>query len=223
MPSINMIAARRAEKSRLEQKTRNLVYGIAVEIGLFIVALSFMLVQVVTTQGQVGELNDKIVKLKPQVDKIQSLEQQTAHLQPKLTALNSARDNTLYWYTAIEDLTDSLSAATSLASLVSSGSPDPAAAKAAAPTPTAAAVPAQFVVSGVALSQTDVGQTMLHMNQYKQFDNVTLGFSQLSSVNAAASKGAQNAVQFQMTIVLHPLAQPAAAKSLPGAINVQKS
>jgi Tfp pilus assembly protein PilN len=227
MPSINMIATRRAEKHRFEQTTRNIAYTIAGEIGIFFVVASFMLVQMVQAQGQVSDLNEKIIKLKPQVDQIQSLEQQTAHLQPKLTVLNAARSSTLYWYSALQNLSESLSPSANLVSVVSSGNPAGPAAGAPPAPGTAPVVAAQLAVQGIALTQSDVGETMLRMNQYPQFDNVTLNFAQ-SSGAVAGSKTSTGCEQFQMTIALHSTAPPAPAKTAStttttGDTNAQKS
>jgi Tfp pilus assembly protein PilN len=221
MPSINMIAARRAEKHRLELKTRNLVYGILAEAGLFMVALSFMLVQLVTTQGQVGSLNDKIVKLKPQVKQIQSLQEQTATLQPKLSALGSARNSTLYLYTALQNITCSLSTSTWLANLTTSGdvSGGDATSKVSAP-----AADPTLSITGSSLNQSDVGLTMLRMNQYPQFEHVTLNLVQQTQTGASTAKAPPTSnVEFQIAIQLHSLAPPKSAAKTPGNNNVQKS
>jgi Tfp pilus assembly protein PilN len=220
MPSINMIAARRAEKRRMEQKTKGIIYCILAEGGLFLVALSFMVLQLITTQGQAGDLKYKIAKLKTQVDQIQALQQQTAELQPKLTALNSARDNTLYWYTALQNTTSSLSTTSWLSSISTSG--DPSGALPPGAPATAVAPPATLLIAGSSISQADVGLTMLRMNQFPQFDHVMLNFVQQQDALNAPKTGI-NPVQFQMAIQLHPTAQPKAAAKTGNNDNVQKS
>jgi len=219
MPSINMIAARRAEKHRSEIRTKNIILGIVIEAGLFLVALSFMVVQLVTSQSQIGGLNDQINKLKPQVAQIQSLERETAGLQPKLIALTSARDNTLYWYTAIENVTNSLSSSTWLANLSTSGDPTGGSATA---SPTAVTPPAQMLIAGTSLNQADVGLTMLSLNQYPHFDHVTLNFVQQGQ--APGSKISTIVpYQFQIALQMHSTAPPKDSSKTTGNDNVQKS
>jgi Tfp pilus assembly protein PilN len=222
MPSINMIAARRTEKHRREQKTRNLIYGILAEAGLFMVALSFMVVQLVTTQGQGGSLNDKIAKLKPQVEQIQNLQEQTALLQPKLVALDAARDNTLYWYTAVQNLTASLSDTCWLVGLTTTG--DPSVVTGAVALPGVSAVGATMTMTGESINQTDVGQMMLRMNQYPHFDHLTLSYVQQATGSSPTEGTGVNPVNFQLAVQLHSTAPPAKpdGKTL-GNANAQRS
>jgi Tfp pilus assembly protein PilN len=218
MPAINMIAAKREEKKRLEQRTRNLVYGIAVEAGLFLVALSYMVVQLVSTQDQVAGLNESIAKLKPQVAQIQGLQDQTALLEPKLTALNDARTNTLYWYTSIENLTDSLTDSSWLVSLQTSG--DPSVVNLDGPANNQGP---QMQVQGVSLTQSEVGQTMLRMNEYPSFDHVNLTFVQQQQGGFTAMTNGVIPVEFEIAIELHSTTPPASADKTLGADNAAKS
>jgi Tfp pilus assembly protein PilN len=214
-----MIAARRAEKHRIEKRTRNLVYGILAEAGLFLVVISYMIVQLVATQGQAADLRDKISKLKPEVEAIQGLQKETAALQPKVTALDDARTNTLYWYTAIQNLTSSLSNSTYLSSIDTKGDPSGAASTGVG----SVATGATMSVAGTSLTASDVGMMMLRMNQYPQFDKVTLSEVDEQPQMGSASMNGSQQVKFQIAIDLHPTAQPKDTSNGLGNGNVQKS
>ena len=220
MPSINLIAARRAEKHRLQQHIRKLIYALAAEAGVVLFIVSVLTLQLVNAQSHVGDLDTRIAKLKPQVDRIQQLEGETSQLQPKLTALNTARGTTLYWYTALQNVTSSLSTNAWLTELSTTGSPSAAAAPkgpGAAPAVGAPIQAATINLNGVAVSQAEVGQTMLKMNQYPHFDQVQLNYATQALI------GKKPTVNFQLTVLLHPTDDGAALGKGKGDGNVQKS
>ncbi len=204
MPSINMIAARREEKRRGERTLRKLLYGITGEVGV-VILVSFVLVgRILVTQGQVGELSDKLTKLKPGVTRIQDLQSQTAALVPKVETLDGAKADTLFWYSGFYAVTTSLPAQTWLTSLGTSTT----LASADAPTPGAASgTDPTLSVSGVAMTQDAVGAAMLKMNQSQALDHVDLAFVQQQKLGEA------NTVSFQMTVHLKPEAAPVTAQT----------
>lgn len=202
MPSINMIAARREEKRRGERTLRKLLYGIAGEVGT-VVLLAFVLVgRILVTQGQVSDLGDKLTKLKPRVTRIQQLQSQTEALMPKVQTLDGAKADTLFWYGGFYAVTTSLPERTWLTSLGTgstlSAAPTPGASSGEDPT---------LSLSGVAMSQTAVGEAMLKMNQSQALDHVDLAFVQQQKLGDA------DAVGFQMTVHLKPEAVPETAKA----------
>ncbi len=223
MPSVNMIAARRAEKQRLEQSTRKIVYAIVAEAGLALLLASVFTLRFVTVHNQISELNGQIKSLAPRVAQIQQLQEDTDKLQPKLTALNTARDTTMFWYSTLESLSSSLTPSTWLTGLTTAGvatptAPAPFAAVAttattsttAAPGPAAApAAGASITLQGMSTSQSEVGKTMLAMNKEPSVGQVTLNFVQHAQI------GKQDLVNFAVVIQLKPnivqkTSQPAA-------------
>ena len=60
MPSINMIAARRAEKRRQEQNIRKLAYGILAEVGVVVVAAGVLGTAFVRLNDRSADLSDQI-------------------------------------------------------------------------------------------------------------------------------------------------------------------
>lgn len=227
MPSVNMIAARRAEKHRLEQNTRKLVYGVVGELGLILVAVSFMLAHLITTQTHVGVLDAQLKNLQPKVDEIKQLESDTAALQPKVQVVETAQQDTLYWYSALQNLALSLPAKTWVTQVSTNGTPvftsapggqTTASAPAAAPAaPAAATSAASLNVNGMSASQDEVGETMLKINTFPNFSQAVLSSIQKSDI------GKTPAVSFQMTVDLKPGTDEDQGTSVPGGGNAQKS
>jgi len=174
MPSINMIANRRAEKKRQAMNVRKLVYGISAEIGCVLVATSVLYLHMVNVRGQVSDLSGQIQKLEPKVNAIDDLEKQTQLLTPKVTTLDTGSLPEKAWLT-------------SLAAAGSGGAPGSA--SGADPT---------VQLSGQSLDQSQVGEAMLRMNQSPGLDHIDLAFVQQQKT------GDQSTVAFQMTVHLKP-------------------
>lgn len=213
MPSINMIAQRREEKRRQEKNARKLLYTIAGEIGAVTAAAFVLTARILVAQGHIGDLSDQLAKLKPQVAQIQALQAQTAALQPKVETLDGARADTLFWYNNFYAVTDSLPPKTWLISL-GTGSAGSGAAGAVMPG-TASGTDPVLNLSGIALSEAVVGQSMLRMNQSPRLDHVDLSFVQSQKI------GKLDAVSFQMTVHLKP--EAGAATPPKGMTNGTKS
>ncbi|HEY3328838.1 MAG TPA: PilN domain-containing protein [Capsulimonadaceae bacterium] len=206
MPSINMIAARRAEKRRQERNTQKLIYGIVTELGIILLVTSIMFGRLVTTRNHVQDLNDQIKSLQAKVDEIQHLQDTTASLQPKVATLTQARSNTLYWYTAVQNVSSSLPTDTWLTSMATTGGNSTAGA--------APSAGATLNLVGMASSQFVVGATMMRMNTYPTIEQVTL-----NSVSQS-TYGTKQAVSFNLVVQLKPAATATPAV---GGANVSKS
>lgn len=204
MPLINMIAVRREDKRRQEQNIRKLLYAIVGEIALVFVVTSVMLGRILVTQNEINRLSDRLKTLQPSVTKIQQLQSQTAALLPKVQTLDGAKADTLFWYENFYAVTASLPPKTWLTSIGTGGqgSATPGAASGDDPT---------LNISGIAMSQAVVGDTMLRMNQSPSLDHVELAYVQQQKI------GPTDAVGFQMTVHLKPeagTAKPAAKSDL---------
>ena len=198
MPSINMIALRREQKRHQEQNARKLLYSIAGEVGVVAAVAFVMTARILVTQHHISDLSDQLAKLKPQVAQIQNLQAETVALQPKVDTLDGAKADTLFWYNNFYAVTASLPPKTWLTSL---GTGSAAASTDGAPGNAAGTDPT-LSLSGVAMSEATVGDSMLRMNQSPMLDHVDLSFVQAQKIGAA------NAVSFQMTVHLKPEAAP---------------
>ena len=221
MPSINLIAARREEKRRLEQHIRRLIYAILGEVGAIVLVASLMLVKVMTERGQITQLDGQIGLLQGKVNEIQALEQQTAELKPKVAILNEARNNTLYWYTAMQTIVASLPNETWLTNINTGGDPSvgatppaktggPGSSAPPAPVVSAAGGGPTLTFAGQASDSDQVGMAMLKMNQFTNISTVTL-----NSVNEASSASGAKTMTFSMMVQLKPNTAADAATPLP--------
>ena len=209
MPSINMIAARRAEKRRQEQNIRKLVYSIAAEAGATLVIVSVMVLRLTAINGHIADLSGEIAKLQPTVNQIQLMQKETQALQPKVATLDGAKADTLFWYNNLYAVTSCLPPKTWLTTLGTAGSGGDG-------TPgTAGSGDPQFALSGVTLNQATVGTAILKMNLSPNLDHVDL-----ASVTQQKT-GATPTVSFQMTVHLKPEVAPKSDAG--GSDNVQKS
>lgn len=212
MPSINMIAARRAEKRRQEQNIRKLLYGISAEVACVVLALGALSLREMNMRGHISELNAQIQNLQPKVNKIQDLQKQMAELQPKVKTLDGAKADTMFWYSNLYAITASLPDKTWLTSLgLAGGGGTPGTVGAPG---SAAGTDPTISLAGVSLDQAHVGEAMLRMNQAPGLDHVDLSQAQQGKTGEA------DTVSFQMTVHLKP---EAGAETKKGASDVQKS
>jgi Tfp pilus assembly protein PilN len=206
MPSINLIAARREEKRKLENNIRRLVLVVAMEFGGVVFLASLLTVRLMTLRSHVDYLGNQVAQLQPKVTEIQKLEAQTAGLQPKVAVLNEARNTTLYWYTSIQTLSDCLPNHTWISGIDTGGDPTPPApiVPSASGSPAAAVNPANsggtptLTFSGSSATSNEIGLAMLRMNQRQNIASVTLG-----SVTDA-KQGNTDILGFSMTVALKP-------------------
>jgi Tfp pilus assembly protein PilN len=212
MPSINMIASRRAEKRRQEQNIRKLLYGVSIEIGCVILVLTGLSIHDFALRGKIVDLSAQIQTLQPKVNTIQTLQDQIAQMQPKVKTLDGAKADTLFWYSNLYEITNSLPDKTWLTALgVAGGGGAPG--SAAAPGSADGADPT-ISLAGLTVNQTLVGEAMLRMNQSPGTDHVDLAFVQQQKT------GDTDTVSFQMTAHLKP--EPG-AEPKGGASNDKKS
>lgn len=199
MPSINIIAPRRAEKLRRERNLKNIVYAIIGEIAIVMLVIGFLVLRLAALTARTAELDGQIVKLQPKVTQIQKLQQETERLMPKVITLAGAKTDTLFWYNNISAIASCLPQSTWLTSLAT-GLPPLGTSE--TPGSIAGSDPTLSIM-GVATSHSDVGAAMLAMNQQPGLDHIDLGFDQ------AQKLGTTDTVTFAMTIHLKP--EPAAA------------
>lgn len=169
MPSINMIAPRRAEKRRLEQAMRRLVVVILAEL-VFAVALGgWVFMKTLTTRASIAELNAQLQTLEPSIKKVKDLDAKTAKLRPKVDLLNQAKSNTMRWYNTLDRLTQSIPSSTWLTRLSTSTD-----------ITTKALV---LNLNGMTSEQARVGETMMRLQANPDFKSVDLHYTQKGTMN----------------------------------------
>lgn len=180
MPSINMIAPRRAEKQRLERDMRRLVLVILAELIIAVGLGGWACTKAYTMRVSINRLDTQIAKLQPVVKEIEQYEDATKQLTPKMDLLAEAKDSTMRWYNSLDRLTQSLASSTYLTRLSTSMD--------------ASSKSAQSTISltGVSGSQERVGETILRLQSIPDLENVDLHYTRKLNSNN------QNGFEFEI-------------------------
>jgi len=166
MPSINMIAPRRAEKRRLERAMRKLAVLVIAQL-VFAVALGgWVFMKTLTTRATIAELNSQMQVLTPKIKKVAELERQTAELKPKVELLSKAKSRTMRWYNTLDQLTQSVPSSTWLTRIA---------------TLSPAGGDTTLNINGVTSEQARVGETMMRLQTNPDFRSVDLHYTQRGS------------------------------------------
>jgi len=189
MPSINMIAAKRADKKRLESNVRRLMAIIlALIIGGVVVGGVFM-VCIYNTRSRISDLDVQLARLQPIVDQIETYEKATAKLGPKLDVLSGAKTDTLRWYSMLAKLSEALPTDTWLTRVSSANST-------AAAQQSGGTGAITVNLNGVSVNQNQVGEAMLRLNTYPDFEKVDLHYTQKALI------GVRQAVEFEIAAAM---------------------
>ncbi|MDO8684939.1 MAG: PilN domain-containing protein [Armatimonadota bacterium] len=186
MPSINMIAIRRSEKKRFEANMRRLLVIILAEVVAGIILGGWFTVSMCNTRARIADLDIQLQKLRPTVRKIEDYEAATAKLRPKLELLEDAKTRTLRWRNMLAELSEVLPSDTWLTRLdtvVASGSDTTSGAT-------------MVSLNGLSASQNQIGETMLRLNAYPDFERVDLHYTQSAAV------GERQAIEFEIAAAL---------------------
>lgn len=206
MPSINMIAAKGAERKRLEQLLRITAIVIVGEVAIALFIFGFMTTRVYSANQQMGELDKKLVQLQPTVNKIKDYGTEIKKLEPRLNLLDNSRQQTLLWHSVLKNLACSMPQNTWVSSLATTNNT-------AAGTDSSKQMPSTVVdISGTTTSQALVGETMLRMNKFPEFDKVELNYTQQNGTD-------NNLVEFKIGASLKPID----SKKMGGAENANKT
>ncbi len=200
MPSINMIAPRRAERKRLETNVRRLLLAIVVELVLIAGVAGLMITRIYTTRSMIDDLQVQLTKLQPTVRRIELCEKSTRDLSPKLDTLKGAKAETTTWCRILDQLSISLPENTWLTRIST-------------PVGQAATKGAVVNLNGFSASQDLVGDAMLRMrDNVSDFASIDLHYTQKGVV------GHSTAVEFELAAGIK-----GPAKNGPGKEEVQKS
>ena len=193
MPSVNMIAARRAEKKRLEKLVYITLLVIIGELGITLGVVGFMTARVHADNARIDQLDNQMECIQPTVEKIRKYEAEIKELEPRLELLSRSRNRTMLWYNVLQDLGRSMPEKTWLTSMATIAAPAESASSSGASKP--APMPA-VNLAGTSVSQRLVGEAMLRLNQCSEFERVDLSYTQQ---NGGAGK---EGLQFQIAAKL---------------------
>jgi len=169
MPSINMIAPRRAEKQRLMRDMKRLVLVILAQVVFLAVLGGFVFTKLITTRARVADLDVQLLKLQPTVRKIEENRKATARLQPKLKLLSQAKDSTMCWFNTLDRLTQSLPQSAYLLNFAAKSEKNKGKST-------------EVSLTGISPSQARVGEIMLRLNAIPEFRDVNLHFTQRTNL-----------------------------------------
>ena len=174
MPSINMIAPRRAEKRRSERDMRRLAVVILAELVFAVCLGGYVCTKLWATRCQISELEVQVTRMQPKVREIERNELATAKLTPKLELLNKAKERTMRWYNTLDQLTQSMPPSTYLTRLSTVQS-----------TPDNPSISVNLL--GVSLSQAKVGEAMIRLQSVPDFKSVMLHYTQKTVISEATA------------------------------------
>ncbi len=194
MSSINMIAARRAERKRSERQVRIAAMVVLCELVALFAIASFMTARIYAASGTIRQLDRKLVKILPTVEKIKAYEAETKKLQPKVDLLADSCERTLVWYSLMQNLGRSVPENTWLSSINSVRSVPAKGTDSSEPQPPKTTVN----LRGTSVNQRLVGETMLRLNQYSGLERVDLNYTQ------SGRSQALNTIDFEIATLLAP-------------------
>jgi Tfp pilus assembly protein PilN len=182
MPSINMIAARRAERKKLEKTIRTTMLVILGQIVLAVGLFSFMTARVCSAGRKLSDLDQELKRIQPTVNEIRHYEAEIKKLTPRLDLLADSREETLLWHSLLRGVSRSMPKNTWLSSLQAKV-PEKTETTASAQAGTEPAKPPALSVNlkGISTSQSLVGETMLRLNQCPEIEKVNLSYTQKGS------------------------------------------
>ena len=97
MPNINLIAARREEKKRLERVASQLFVSLGASVGALLLLASFMGARHFQMNSELAGADQRMQKIQPTLDEIDRIEKERNALIPKLDQLEAAKVQTLRW------------------------------------------------------------------------------------------------------------------------------
>jgi Tfp pilus assembly protein PilN len=168
MPNINLIAARREEKKRLERLTRQLFFGLAGSVGVLALLGLYLTAQEFAINGEKREAEARMQTLQPKLDRIAQIEKDQQDLKPKVETLQDAKAATLRWRAVLQAVSQSVPAETWLSGLNTNGN----------------AEDTTINLAGMTATQTLVGETMTRLGVHPLFDRIELKFTQTAPVTA---------------------------------------
>lgn len=169
MPMINMIAARRAERKRLEKNIRILVFSVLGVIVLGVALFTTLEIRNMQLQGDLNDVNVAESQIRPSLDEVERLKTAKSQLEPKVTLLGQAQSGTYYWKDFMLELTKSIPQKTWLTGVTvtkddKGGNP-------------------VISLSGVSTRQALIGETMLLVGDHKDIKDVKLRSTSLGKTN----------------------------------------
>jgi Tfp pilus assembly protein PilN len=192
-----MIAARRAERLRLEKQIRRTFLVVLGEVALLLGLVSVMTARIIGAGVAINRLDSEMAKIKPINEKIAMYQASIKEMTPKLDLLANSKESTLLWMNIMRDFSHSMPNDTWLTSIQTTET-----AQTVQGDPKSVATPATPVklvtLVGTSSSQSLVGETMLRLSGRPEFQRVDLNFT---TKNASRDV---DAVDFSLAAMIKP-------------------
>lgn len=163
---INLIAARRAERRKLEF-IRGVLTRFMFTVGaLTAIGVVFMTFSIQTTRGRIRDVDAQTAMLQTTVAKVEQLQGNMAAVQPRVATLLAAQNATNRWRAILQEVGASLPAKAWITSFATQAQPGDS-----------------FIVTGQTISHKNVGDAMMQLNKKPYVKSVDLHYSQASPTN----------------------------------------
>jgi Tfp pilus assembly protein PilN len=163
MPNINLIAARREEKKKIERLTRQLFMGLVGTVGVLVLVMLYVTTRQFAARAALHDAEVKWEQVKPKLARIEELKKEKDSLAPKVKTLQEAKVETRRWRAVMLAVSQAIPQEAWISGLATAGGGQ------------------DMVINltGVASSQSVVGETMTRIGQQPIFDGVELRITQV--------------------------------------------
>ncbi|HEY3267771.1 MAG TPA: PilN domain-containing protein [Armatimonadota bacterium] len=177
---INLIAARRAERRKLELIRGVLLRAMFAVGAIALGAAMLMTFSIQSTKNRIRDVDAQTVMLQDTVQSVERLKSEMAVLQPRVTTLLLAQNSTNRWRAVLQEVSSSLPQKAWITSFTTLAAPQEG-----------------FVVTGQTLNHGLVGSAMMQLQDKPYIKSVDLHYTQA----AASDKG----VNFELAGGLEPM------------------
>jgi Tfp pilus assembly protein PilN len=167
---INLIAARRAERRKLELIRGVLTRSMFAVGALTILGGAFMTFSIQNTRSRIRDVDAQTAMLQTTVARVEQLQANMADVQPRVATLLTAQNATNRWRAVLQEVGASLPPKAWITSFASQQTP-----------------PDSFVFTGQTMSHEKVGQAILHLTKKPYVRGVDLRYTQLNPMGKIVS------------------------------------
>lgn len=185
---INLIAARRAERRKLELTRAILLRSMFGVGGAAALTAAFMTFNIQIVKNRIEDVDQQTAMLQDTVSRVEALQARMSALQPRVTTLLKAQNSTNRWRAVLQEISVSLPEQTWITSFASQSREGDG-----------------FTVTGQSISQKEVGKAMMRLGSQTYIKDVSLQYTQ------AAGNGAKG-VSFALNGALKPIEEKSDAK-----------
>ncbi|MDX1933808.1 MAG: PilN domain-containing protein [Capsulimonadales bacterium] len=158
MPNINLIAARREEKKKIERLTRQLFVGLLGSVGILVTVILYVGARQVAAHASLAGAERRWATVKPKLEEIEKLNQAKDALMPKVETLEQAQRETYRWRAVMQAISASIPEDAWISTMATAG----------------AAEDMTINLTGIAANKTIIGETYRRLGRQPIFDGVEL-------------------------------------------------